>query len=298
LKWSPHVAVVTNLTPNHLDRHASFEDYARAKRGILRFQSPQDFAVLNAQDRVLAAWAGQRLSGRLRFFDSAPPPGGLLHGVSLLHDRLVWQNTAHHEVLCTREDVPLLGLHNTENVMAAAAAARCLGAGAGPIREALGAFVGLEHRLELVGAFGGMRYYNDSYSTTPASSVAAVESFPGSLTLVAGGYDKKLDLTPLARAAARSVEVLITLGQTGPFLAARTRQESLCLGRSMVIREAPTLEEAVRMAAGLSMPGSAVVFSPGCASYDMFENFDQRGKAFKALVRTSLSKSRPPARRA
>jgi UDP-N-acetylmuramoylalanine--D-glutamate ligase len=291
LSWSPHVALVTNVTPDHLDRHESLEAYAAAKRTILAHQGAGDFAVLNARDPILQRWVSDGVPGRLVLFDSAPKPGGLAHGVSLLRDRLVWRNGTRDEVICLRDDVPLLGLHNAENAMAAAAAARCLGAQAGAIFDALSSFVGLEHRLELVGEFHGIRFYNDSYSTTPASGVAAVQSFRGPVTLIAGGYDKKLDMTPLARAVASRVEVLVTIGHTGPTLAEQARRESLYLGRSLVIREAGSLEEAVRVADGLSMPGSAVVFSPGCASYDMFDNYDQRGKVFKGLVRTTMRRS-------
>jgi UDP-N-acetylmuramoylalanine--D-glutamate ligase len=289
LGWSPHLAVVTNVTPNHLDRHETFEAYEEAKRAIVRYQDPKDLAVLNARDPVLQRWANQGVPGELVLFDAHPSPARLCHGVNLLGDRLVWRNTTRHEVICLREDVPLLGMHNTENAMAAAAAARCLGAGSEAIREALSTFTGLEHRLELVGEFRGVRYYNDSYSTTPASGIAAVESFRSPVTLIAGGYDKKLDMTPLARAAARSAEVLITIGQTGPTLAQKARQESFFLGRSMLIREACDLEEATLAAKQLSMPGTAVVFSPGCASYDMFENYNHRGQVFKELVRTRVA---------
>jgi UDP-N-acetylmuramoylalanine--D-glutamate ligase len=120
--------------------------------------------------------------------------------------------------------------------------------------------------------------------------VAAVHSFRGAVTLIAGGYDKGLDLAPLARAAAESAEVLVTMGQTGPALAAMARQQALYAGRALVVREARNIEEAVLLADALAMPGSAVVFSPGCASYDMFENFDHRGKVFKELVRTRLGR--------
>jgi UDP-N-acetylmuramoylalanine--D-glutamate ligase len=293
LCWSPHVAVVTNITPNHLDRHLTLEEYAEAKRTLLRFQGPDDYAVLNARDARLRRWAAEGAGGRLVQFDVAPEPGRLCEGINLVAGRLVWHEGGRHEVVCARDDVPLLGLHNTQNAMAACAAARCLDAGSEAVRAALRTFMGLEHRLELVGVCGGIRFYNDSYSTTPAAGVAAVQSFRAPLTLIAGGYDKKLDLTPFAQAAARSVEVLITVGQTGPVLAQQVRQESAYLGRTVCVREAAGLPEAVRLAEQLSMPGSVVVLSPGCASYDMFENYDHRGKVFKELVRSLCSRGRP-----
>ncbi|MHC4788455.1 MAG: UDP-N-acetylmuramoyl-L-alanine--D-glutamate ligase [Planctomycetota bacterium] len=286
LGWSPHVAVVTNITPNHLDRHPNLSHYAQAKRQIVRQQGPADFAVLNARDQALRGWARAGLPGQAVYFDSAPQSGALLDGVSLLGDRLLWRSGSRHEVICRRAEVPLPGRHNVENAMAAAAAARCLGTDALQVRQGLCSFVGLEHRLELVGEHDGVRFYNDSYSTTPAAAVAAVESFAGPLTLIAGGYDKKIDLSPLARAAGASVKVFVAMGQTGPRLASAVRRESGRLGRSVLVLEGiRTLEEAVRAAAEVSMPGWSVLFSPGCASYDMFENYEDRGQRFKGLVR-------------
>ncbi len=298
LGWAPHVAVVTNLTPNHLKRHRSFEAYVETKRGIVAFQGAQDFAVLNAADPIQQRWIREDLPGRLCLFDPAPRRAHPLQGVSLVDDCLLWQEGKRSELICRREEVPLLGQHNTENAMAAAAAARCLGASAGSIRHALGSFVGLEHRLELVGEFNGKRYYNDSYSTTPTAGVAAVRSFSAPLTLIAGGYDKGLDLGPLARAVAASVDVLVTFGQSGPFLARKARQEGQCLGRSLVVREAATLEEAIRAADVLSTRGAAVVFSPAGASYDMFENYHYRGRAFKEIIRQMFVKDRHRSKRA
>ncbi len=292
LRWSPHVGVVTSLTPNHLSWHGGFDNYAAAKRHIVQFQSKADYAVLNARSEVLGDWAEQGLPGQVRFFDSSPDSARLRPGISLVEGRLVWKGERTEEVLCARTDIELPGFHNVENAMAAAAAARCLGTPAEAVRRVLRTFQGLAHRLEPVGHVEGVRFYDDSYSTTPESAVAALKSFPAPLVLVAGGYDKKLDLTPVARAAAESVEVLITLGQTGPLLARRTRRESLCSGRSVIIREAQSLQEAVRQALELSMPGTTVLFSPGCASYDMFNNYRQRGEEFQRLVRGHMEGQR------
>jgi len=284
LKWSPHVAVLTNVTPNHLDRHGTMEAYADAKRNIVRYQTAEDFAVLNAHCDEACRWAREGLPGRVRWFDAEAPAGCLPEGVSLISGRLIRRDGPRHEVLCTREDIPLLGMHNVENVMAAAAGAGCLGAGFEEVRAALASFVGLEHRLELIGEFRGMRFYNDSDSTTPASAIAAVRSFSGPVTLIAGGYDKKLDVSPMAREAALGAEALITMGQAGPLIAQKAREENALIGRSLLVREVSTLSQAVDAAAELSMPGTTVLFSPGCASYDMFENCNHRGEAFKHLV--------------
>lgn len=286
LRWSPHLAVATNLTPNHLDRHRDFGAYAAAKRVIFDYQSPEDVAVLNARDATLMRWSEDDLGGRLFFFDSAPDPANLRAGVSLVNDRLVWHAEDRDELICRRDEVPLVGPHNAENAMAATVAAVCLGARGEHVRAALKRFVGLEHRLEPVGEYGGLRFYNDSDSTTPESGIAALHSFPGPVTLIAGGYDKKLDLGPFARAAAGVADVIITMGQTGPVLARMARQESAYLGKAVVIEEVATLEEALACVKQLSMPGSSVIFSPSCPSYDSFDNFRHRGEVFKALVRS------------
>jgi UDP-N-acetylmuramoylalanine--D-glutamate ligase len=180
--------------------------------------------------------------------------------------------------------------------MAAATAARCLGATREHIRQGLSQFQGLPHRLELVGESGGVRFFNDSFSTTPVSTVAALESFRGSLALIAGGYDKKLDIEELARAVAERAEVLVTMGETGPMLAQQVRAASAAAGRNVVIREAESLEEAVAEAESHSMPGTSVLLSPAFASYDMFENCIQRGEQFKSIVREKFLQARSRSR--
>jgi UDP-N-acetylmuramoylalanine--D-glutamate ligase len=284
LEWSPHVAVVTNISPNHLDRHVSMDEYAAAKRSIVRFQHGGDLAVLNACDPRLRAWVAEGLRSRAVLFscDGASAPADL--GLTLDGDDIVWQGAVGRQTVCSRSDIPVPGLHNVANVMAAAGGALCAGARPEHVREAVREFIPLEHRLEPAGWVGSLAFYNDSNSTTPASGIAAVSSFDGPVTLIAGGYDKKVDMRPLARAAAESARVFITMGQTGPGLAAMAREEGAGLGRRLIVREAADLPDAVDLAVALSDSGSSVVFSPGCASYDMFENFAHRGRVFKELV--------------
>jgi UDP-N-acetylmuramoylalanine--D-glutamate ligase len=291
LPWSPHVAIVTNITPNHLDWHADLADYVRAKESIVRFQTADDLAVLNLRDPTLAGWTDRGLPGRIVLFSSAPELGCPGKGMYLIGKRLVWHGARRDEVVCSQADIPLPGAHNVENVLAASAAALSLGAAPEAVRRALHEFVGLEHRLQLIGEFGGVRFYNDSYSTTPESTAAAVASFPAPVVLLAGGYDKKLDLGLIARAAVSSAEVLITLGHTGPEIAHRARQEALCAGRSIVVREAASLADALDQVAELAMPGTVVIFSPGCASYDMFDNYRHRGLEFAANVRARFART-------
>jgi UDP-N-acetylmuramoylalanine--D-glutamate ligase len=208
----------------------------------------------------------------------------MVTGTNLRSGCIVWNNGGGEQVICAREHVRLPGEHNVANAMAACAAARWLGAGAEQIREALCAFSGLEHRLEECGRFGGMTFYNDSDATTPESTIAALRSFEGPLTLIVGGHSKGLDLAPMAGAIAARVDALVTIGDCGPELAQLSREAGLRRGRAAAIREAGSLRAAVRAAIELSMPGSVVLFSPGCASFDMFQNFAERGRVFKALV--------------
>ncbi len=301
LPWSPQVAVLTNITPNHLDRYESFGAYAAAKQNILAFQSESDAAVLNASDAILWRWGRQQLRSHVIFFEVESSRRPLARGMSLRHGKLIWTDGASQEIICSREDIPLPGAHNLANALAAAAAAHWLGVRAEAVRSALREFKPLEHRLEPCGVFGGATFYNDSNSTTPQSTVAALESFRRPVTLIAGGYDKGLDLDPLARAIAERVEVLITMGRCGPRIAQLTRQKrQLAPGadtspEAPLIREADSLEEAVEAALQLSMPGSMVLFSPACASYDMFQNYAERGQRFKDLVAASAP-GRPASR--
>jgi UDP-N-acetylmuramoylalanine--D-glutamate ligase len=285
LPWSPHVGVVTNLTPNHLDRYRDHAAYAESKRAIVAFQRPGDAAVLNARDAVLQQWARKEVRGTLLLFDPEPSDGPMVQGTNLRNGRLVWNNGTGQQVICSAEQILVPGAHNVANALAAAAAARWMGVEADAIRGALEEFRGLEHRLEECGRFDGMTFYNDSDATTPESTVAGLQSFESPLTLIAGGYNKGLDLGPMAEAVARRADVLVAMGQCGPDLAQRTREAGLHRGATPIIREVDSLQAAVRAAIKLSMPGSSILFSPGCASFDMFQNFAERGRCFKALVR-------------
>ena len=284
LPWSPHVGVVTNITPNHLDRYGTFQAYAAAKRNILSHQTPTDAIILNRRDSTLRRWADDRPAAQLLFFDAEGETASSPEGTSLRRGRLIWTQDGSQQVICSADHIPLPGRHNVANALAASAAARWMGVPAEGIRDALRNFSALEHRLEKCARVAGMTFYNDSDSTTPESTIAGLESFESPLTLIAGGYNKELDLLPLAETIVERVEVLITLGTSGPDIAQGTREAGLRRGRQPVIKEAQTLEDAVRAAFELSMPGSTVLFSPACASFDMFENFAERGRRFKRLV--------------
>lgn len=267
IRRSPQVAVVLNLSPDHLDRHKTFEAYLDAKRNIVRFQGPDDLAVLNRDDPLVWSWADES-EGRVVGFSAR----GEVEGVFLRGDEVL----AEGRFLFKRDDLHLPGLHNLYNAMAASAAALALGAGPEVVREGVRRFRGLEHRLEFVREVGGVRYYNDSKATTPEATVAALRAFEGNVVLIAGGYDKGLPLEKLADEISSRTKMVLLLGGTGLKLAELIRGPRLKLCSS--------LEEALEEASRSAVPGDVVLLSPASASYDMFRNYEERGKKFKELV--------------
>jgi len=279
LEWtgrSPAVSIVLNVQPNHLDRHGTMAAYARAKQPILLNQRSGDVALLNADCEIVSQWGG--LGGGRKLFFSVERPvdaGAWLEG-----DEAVWRNGGATEALFRRSDLRLRGAHNVGNALAAAAAAVLCGVPAQAIAARLRAFEGLEHRLELVRELDGVSYYNDSKATTTEAAVAALRAFDEPVVLIAGGSDKNLPVSALAREVAkRRVRAVVLLGTTAEQLhgaIAKRCDTPICM--------APDLPAAVRAACELARPGDVVVLSPGTASYDMFANFEERGRDFKRQV--------------
>jgi UDP-N-acetylmuramoylalanine--D-glutamate ligase len=267
----PRVAVVLNLSPDHLDRHGSFEAYAEAKARLLARQEPEDTAVLHADDPLLSGWPG-RTRARVRWFRAggALPDGAAWDAGALVltgdgEPRRVWV-----------EGTRLAGRHNRENAAAAFLAAVSLGADPERAASALVDFAGLPHRGELVAELGGVRFVNDSKATNPAAALRSLEACAGPVVWIAGGRDKGLDLAPLAGAAGR-LRAAVLLGESGPRLA------RLLAGRAP-LREVASLEEAVAVAAELARPGDVVLLAPACASFDQFRSAEERGERFRAAV--------------
>ena len=258
---SPGVAVVTNLQPNHLDRHGTMDEYGSAKKNIFRFHGPEDVLVLNRDDPKTAIWADEA-RGRVEFFSAAD-------GEPF--------------------ELPLPGRHNQANAQAAWAAARALGANRDHAQRALRHFQGLPHRLQLVHEHNGVRCYNDSKCTTPEEGVVAVEAFePRTAIVIVGGYDKKIDLEPYCRALALRAKAVVCTGQTGEAMARLVEQASGtgAIGGALpwVVR-VQDFAAAVRAAHGLAGRGDVLLLAPGCASYDQFKNYQQRGDLFTDVVR-------------
>ncbi len=277
LPWSPQVAVVTNFAPNHLDVHGSLEAYRHAKRQIVVHQRADDWAVLNGDDAEVIGWADAG-EGRCLPFGLE---SGLARGVFVREGEIRHLSRGAERTICAACDLRLPGRHNLANALAACAGALCRGIGEGDIAEALRCFSGVEHRLERVGEIGGVSFYNDSIATSPDRTRVALEALAGEIVLIAGGYDKGLGFDRLGPAIGHKVSDLILLGKTADAIAASVPGEA-----PTRIHRVVSLEEAVERAAGLARPGSAVLFSPASASYDMFRNFDERGCLFKTLVAT------------
>ncbi|NLX22204.1 MAG: UDP-N-acetylmuramoyl-L-alanine--D-glutamate ligase [Phycisphaerae bacterium] len=259
LPWSPPLAVITNLQPNHLDRHKTMEAYAGAKLNIARYQSADGRVFVREGDEVVAEQvraigAGDRL---VRFaFDSR------------------WSDVLR-----------LPGRHNRDNAAAAIAVCHHLGVDDALIRRGLADFHGLEHRLEFVAERGGVRYYNDSKSTTPASAELALESFEAPVIMLVGGGDKGMSFDGLAARLAAVAKAVVCYGQTGPAIHLRVRRSLAEAGGTIPVELATDFGRAVDLARGLALPGDVVVLSPACTSYDMFANYEERGETFRRLVR-------------
>jgi UDP-N-acetylmuramoylalanine--D-glutamate ligase len=277
---SPHIAVLLNLSPNHLDRHGSMEAYLAAKQQIFAYQGSEDIAILNADDPRLRPLAAE-LRGQLRFFSLEHPvdDGAYLDGERLLRARL-----GEVSEICRREDIPLLGRHNVANVLAAAAAADAWGVPAAVTREVIRAFPGVEHRLEHVRELRGVRFYNDSIATSPAATIAALAAIPQPIWLIAGGYDKGLPFQGLGEAVIQRVKGVFLIGKTAAQIAQAIETAGHTASTLPLITFCQDLQEAVDAAHHAARPGDIVLLSPACASYDQFRNFVERGCLFKQLV--------------
>jgi len=280
LDQSPHIAAILNLSPNHLDRHESMDDYVSAKANIIRFQKSDDYAILNADQRLTHELA-KDCRGRLVLFSLQQDveTGAFLDQgqVTVRWDDEEWK-------VCHVSEVQLLGSHNLENVLASCATAAAAGARAEAMRAAVTSFCGVEHRLELVAEIEGIRYYDDSIATSPQRAMAALNSFSEPIILLAGGRGKHLPLEELAQLIVKKAKALILFGEAASLL------EQAVMEIPGDQRELPTyrsadLSEAVSKAAQIAQVGDVVLLSPACTSFDMYRDFAERGEHFKSLVR-------------
>ena len=276
--FQPRVAVVLNLTPDHLDRHRTFEAYGDAKARIFANQTAADCAVLNADDETTRAMIS-RVKAPVVWFSRRRE---LPHGVFVRDGRIAAKLNGHVEEICPLSEIFLRGQHNVENVLAATACALWTGVSPAAIRTAIGRFRGVAHRIEWVRDLAGVKYYNDSKGTNVDSTLRALESFAEPIVLIAGGKGKGQDFAPLAEAARGRVRCAILIGEDGDRI--RTAFQSA----GMSAASADSLEDAVRRAREAARVGDVVLLSPACASFDMFRNYEHRGDVFKAVVRALL----------
>jgi len=270
--FHPDIAVLLNLTPDHLDRHKTMEAYTAAKARIFEKQTESDFAVLNADDPATVALAPKR--PQVYWFSRKQR---VLQGAYLRGEEIVFRASKQEEVLLRRQEISLPGAHNLGNVLAAVAAARLEGAAVAAIADAVRTFPGVEHRLEFVAEIGGVRYYNDSKATNVDATVKALEAFPGRIVVILGGKDKGSDYSVLQDALRERSVLALLIGSA----AEKIEQQ---IAGSVAVERAATMERAVEIAGQAARSGDVVLLAPACASFDQFENFEHRGRVFKELV--------------
>jgi UDP-N-acetylmuramoylalanine--D-glutamate ligase len=276
VEFHPAIAVILNITPDHLDRHGSFENYAAAKERIFATQTAEDSLVLNA-DNTRTAKSAARSAARVYWFSVEHP---VSKGAWLEQGWVVYRSAldAATEKVMPSRAIPLKGAHNIENVLAAVVAARLAGVPAEVIRRAVESFQAVEHRLEYVATRNGVEFYNDSKATNVDATAKAIEAFSGGVHLILGGKDKNSDYRELADLLRERVSAVYTIG------AAASKIESHLRG-VVAIHSCETLEKAIPVAAAAARPGEVVLLAPACSSFDQFENFEHRGRVFKKIVK-------------
>ncbi|MFT4113302.1 UDP-N-acetylmuramoyl-L-alanine--D-glutamate ligase [Silvibacterium sp.] len=279
--FRPNISVILNITPDHLDRHGSFENYVAAKERIFAQQTPEDALVLNADDEAsakTAVHAGASGHGPAIYWFSRKR---VVRQGAFVHDGTLFfrsSENAAQEAILRVDEIPLKGGHNIENVLAAVCAARLAGVDASAIRVAVKGFKAVAHRLEFVAEIDGVAYYNDSKATNVDATIKALEAFPGGIHLILGGKDKGSDYRVLRPLLHERVKAVYTIG------AAAEKIQAHIEGAAPIV-SAGTLAVAVAKAAETAKAGELVLLAPACSSFDQFENYEQRGQAFKELVK-------------
>jgi len=286
--FRPNVGLFLNLTPDHLDRHHTLKAYGDAKARIFENQTADDAAILNADDAPSAAYAPSK--PQVYWFSRKQR---VAQGAYLRGEEVVLRIDGEDHTVLRRGEIPLAGAHNLENVLAATIATKLAGAAVPAIAAGVRSFAGVEHRLEFVAEINGVRYYNDSKATNVDATLKALDAFPGQILVILGGKDKDSDYTVLQQPLREKAILAFLIG------AAAEKIEKQITG-SVTIERAGTLQRAVETAARTAHPGDIVLLAPACASFDQFENYEQRGRIFKDLVRglqtnTAGSGSQSPA---
>jgi UDP-N-acetylmuramoylalanine--D-glutamate ligase len=274
--FHPEVAAVLNVTPNHMDRYDALQDYAAAKHRVFANQTASDVAVLNADDEIVSSWA-RGLRAHVVLFSSRRE---LDEGLFLRGQDLVSRTAAGERVLVTRDEMQLRGTHNVENVLAALAVGLACGADPESLRQTVRRFRPVEHRLEEVAEIEGVRFFNDSKATSVDATMKALEAFagePGKVILILGGRGKQAPYSPLAELISQRVRKMILIGEDAPAIERE-------LSSAASFEHAVDMHDAVERSFAAAQAGDVVLLAPACASFDMFESFEHRGRVFKEEV--------------
>jgi len=276
--FSPRLAAVLNISPDHLDRYSSMDEYISAKTNIFKQQNKHDYLVLNADDPAVVSLAGLAPGEVVWFSSNSKVEAEGKKGVFLRDDELCFHLDSRQGKIIHQESIRIKGSHNLENAMAAACLALLAGVAPGVVAGVLRDFPGLEHRVEFVGSLGGVTYINDSKATNIGATEKSLQSFSEPVILIAGGFDKKTDFSLLLPEVSKRVKTLILIGETAEKLAA-------VLGSASPVIFADDMDDAVQKADLAAVKGDIVLLSPACASFDMFADFEDRGRKFKEAVR-------------
>jgi UDP-N-acetylmuramoylalanine--D-glutamate ligase len=270
--FRPNISVFLNLTPDHLDRHHTFEAYGAAKTRIFENQTEADSAVLNADDPATTKHAPAK--PQVFWFSRKQR---VAQGAFVREAEIIFRREGKDESVLKIQDIPLAGAHNVENVLAAVAATRLADVEAAAIAKGVRSFSGVEHRLEFVAEIGGVRYYNDSKATNVDATLKALDAFPGRILVILGGKDKGSDYTLLQAPLREKAILALLIGAAGDKIEKQ-------IAGSVAIERTGTIERAVEIASHAARPGDIVLLAPACASFDQFDNYEHRGRVFKDLV--------------
>ena len=279
MEVSPKISVITNISPNHLDIHKSYQEYIDCKKNIFLHQSSDGILVLNADNEITSKMKSEA-NGKVIMFSSKQK---LDNGVIYDNKTIKFCEDGLRRHVIDVKNVKLRGVHNYENICAAIAATASL-VDIDTQIKAISEFSGVEHRLEYIRTINDVKWYNDSIGTSPSRTIAGLNSFDEKIVLIAGGYDKHLDYTPIAKPIVENVSALVLVGATTEKIYEAVTKELKSQNKEMPIVKCQTLEETIKIANQLAKPGEVVLFSPASASFDMFKNFAERGNIFKQLV--------------
>ena len=280
MEISPDIAVITNITPNHLNIHKDYEEYIEAKKNIFKYQDEKGVLVLN-YDNEITRNCEKEANGKVIFFSSK---NKLDNGYIVDEDVIKECEDKIRKHILNVEDVILRGNHNYQNIATAIAATSSL-VDMDIAVEAIKEFKPVEHRIEFIRELDGVKWYNDSASSSPSRTLSGINAFKEDIILIAGGYDKNLDYTPLAKPIIKKVKSLILIGQTSGKIFDVVKLELEKENKELDIHMCESLEETIKLAKKVAKPGQVVLFSPASASFDMFKNFADRGNQFKELVK-------------